>query len=214
MSITGWIVERLAVQNANKVLERFGLDKLLVRIFPSLKDKAKVLKLGIQTFGFLNVIGQASRELSQLTMSAEADDTVAVRRITVLFNRVGGNGSYELAAYATPRQMHKGENLWLPLLHWRHDVGTFWGDVTSITERVVLDRLNEEERQEYLRRVLFSAGAYYCEIVVLHDKGETRSHFTVLNPAGRGKPGIVCPADHCEYDANRLIPAQGGFYAG
>jgi hypothetical protein len=165
----------------------------------------------INVFGFLKE-SPSDRGTYEVHVTLKALQTVGISRITVLFNRQGGNGSYQLAAYASSRQMLQGEEMDLVLLHYRQNIGTFWGDLDRVTECNSLDHLNKDERGNHLRRNLFADGPYYCQIVIQHTRGEERLNFTVLVPTASERPRVVTGgADHKNYDPNRLISATGTF---
>ena len=83
-----------------------------------------------------------------------------------------------------------GEELELVLIHYRPNIGTFWGDLDRVTERRNLDHLNQEERDRHLELSLDAVGPYYyCKLVARHTRGEEPLNFTVLV-----RPGLSGPA--------------------
>jgi hypothetical protein len=71
-------------------------------------QRSTVLAMHIDVFGFLTE-SPSDRGAYKLYLNLKALETVGLTRITVLFNRRGGNGSYQLAAYASPHTMHQPE---------------------------------------------------------------------------------------------------------
>jgi hypothetical protein len=151
----------------------------------------------------------------KLYLNLKALETVDLTRITVLFNHPGGNGAYQLAdCAACPRHMLFGEELDLVLIHYRPNIGTFWGDLDRVTERLNLDHLNSEERRRHCQLSLDAGGPYYyCLLIAQHTRGEEPiGYFTVLIPSRSERPGIVTGGtDHKDYDPKRFIPATGTF---
>jgi hypothetical protein len=168
------------------------------------------LTIDINLFDFMSE-SRNRKGTYRLYLNIKAQKTVAITRITVVFNRSGGNGSYELISYPVARQMHHGEKIELVLMHYRPNVGTFWGDVDPVTERPTLDHLIQDEREAYMKRSLHHDGPYYCQLIVQHAPGEERMNFTVLIPPSPERPTVLTDRYHKNYDPNRLIPARGTF---
>ena len=168
------------------------------------------LTMRVNVLGFL-VESLSDKGTYKLCVNLKASETLGLTQITVLFNRPGGNERYQLAAYALPHQMHMGEQLNLVLVHYRPNIGTFWGDSDRVTESKSLDHLNQNERSHYLERSLHTDGPYYCQLVVQHTRGEERLNFTMLVPSRSERPNVITKLDHKDYDPNRFIQATGVF---
>lgn len=172
-----------------------------------------VLIMRLNVFWFLTE-SPSDRGTYKLYVNLKALETIDLTRIKVRFNRLGGNGSYQLAHYAAyPHQMLAGEELKLVLIHYRPNIGTFCGYLDRVTERRNLDHLNQEERKRHLELGLDVVGPYYyCKLVAVHTRGEEPLNFTVLVPSRSERPCVLTGgADHKDYDPNRLIPATGAF---
>lgn len=185
---------------------RPGSAKVLLGFW---KPKAAIeFKLDISRFMATSPVDNDTYKLYLTLIALKAVD---ITRIIVLFNRCGGYGSYEFMT-RTPQQMATGEPFELVLLHYRQTVGTFWGDADKITEGNRLDRLNDDERGNRLRRSLVTDGTYYCQIVVRCGHKEERLNFTILVPQDCGRPSIFTGgADHKDYKPGRIIPAVRSF---
>ena len=211
-TVVKWVIERMVVQNVNRGLEATKADKviawLLKRKAPE-KTKPKLI-LTLDTYSFLNAT-PINSGIYKLFFHVRAQETLTLERITVLFNRAGGNGSYTLGVFTPLRHMHAGEDMIISLMHYRVGVGAFWGDVSEVTERRILDRLSQEQVQDHIRRVLLTDGAYYCQIVVLHSNGEERLNFTLFNPHSYEKPAVFTSNDLKDYEPNRHLPGRRGY---
>jgi hypothetical protein len=227
------------IVNFEKVLEHVGLDRVLLSApirsvvtnpyfvaatifaagivatlwFQHLwkgKTKVRAIEIDINVFGFMQESVE-QKGTYNLFLNLKARDSVALTRISVVFNRPGGNDSYEIAAYPSPRQMHQGETRRLVLMHYRRDVGTFWGDVDQLTESRKLNHLTRDQLEVYRKRGLHHDGTHYCQLIVQHLQGEERTNFTVLIGLPGERPSVLTDRYHKDYDPDRFIPAQGTF---
>jgi len=203
-----WKEERAARINVESQIE-----ELSARHAPLEGHTSAALALRINVFRF--IVGSPSdRGTYKLYLNLKALEAIDLTRIKVRFNRPGGNGCYQLADYAAcPHQMLLGEELELVLIHYRPNIGTFWGDLDRVTERRNLDHLNQEERERHLELSLDAVGPYYyCNLVARHTRGEVPLNFTVLVPSRSERPCVLTGGlDHKDYDHNRLIPDIGTF---
>lgn len=174
--------------------------------------KPRALAMSLNVFQFLTE-SWGDKGVYKLSLTLKATQTIGLTRVTVLFNRAGGNGSHQISAYDKAHQMLSGEVLDLVLMHYRSNVGAFWGDAHRITERKTVDHLNQDETDEYIKRYLSFTGYYFCRIVAQLVNGEEEHvHFTILIPPGDERPCVLTGgADHADYDPNRHIPALQGY---
>ena len=173
-------------------------------------SESHALAMRLNIFGFLTE-NPSDKGTYKLYLTLKALETICLTRIMVLFNRHGNNGGYQLDDL--PHQMLLGQELSLALIHYRPNIGTFWGDLNRVTERVKLDHLTKEEQSLHLKLNLDVAGPhYYCKLVAQHTRGEESMNFTVLVPSRSERPCILTGgADHKEYDPSPSIPATGTF---
>jgi hypothetical protein len=175
-------------------------------------EKPPALGMRLNIFQFLTE-SRSNEGVYKLSLTLKPTQAIGIARIVVIFNRTEGNDSYSLVSYSPAHQMLPGEALNVIVMHYRLNVGTFWGDVDRITEKKTLDDLSKDEREKYVERYLSFSGYYFCRITVQFvDTKEENLNFTVLIPPGDERPCVLTGgADHADYDPNRHIPALQGY---
>lgn len=162
-------------------------------------------RLFLNVYGFtINING-----IRKLWLNFTPDESIQVSSAKVLYNRPGGNESFEFESFDPPKKLVKGEKLQLTVLHHRNQPGAFWGREDDLTAHTSLNGLSEEMIAEYNSRYIRADGPYYCRVVISAERKEYTLDFTMFMGERGGLPAIIEPGAHKDFDPNRITPMHG-----
>jgi len=204
--MVGMAIVAYAIYRGLKSYDNLQAAALVAQVKCEHRDRAE-LELSINTFAFLN---PSDNDVYKLPLRIKALEAINLTRIIALINLPGRNGCYQLDDFKPPRKMVIGETIDI-LMHYRRNVGSFWGNSDRITESKRLDHLDKEERELYIRRYIHARGSCYCQVVVEYTEGASSLHLTIMVPAEPERPNVFTSSDHKDYDPDRVIHARGTF---